>query len=441
MIDLSHLKGERYGVFGLGRTGMAAVKALVAGGARVLAWDDAEPLRAAAAAAGAKIGDLATASLDGMKAIVWSPGAPFLAPAPLPAARAARIAGVPLISDIQLLFDAPGGARFVGVTGSNGKSTTTALIAHILERAGLKVGVGGNLGPPTLGLPSLNADGIYVLEMSSYQLELTPRPRFDIAILLNLEPDHLDRHAGMHRYAAVKRRIFDGAGVAIVGVDDPHGVWLQKRLADRMRVLPISASDSLNGALPGPALLGRHNRQNAAAAYRTAEALGLSHGVIAAGLGDFPGLPHRQELTRRIDRVRYINDSKATNAAATARALASFDRIYWIAGGLPKDGGLKGVEPWLDRIAGVFLIGKAEAEFARQLAAMAPGLPVVRSGALEPAIQAAHKAAQSDPLPSVVLLSPACASFDQFESYEARGAAFRDAVGQLPSARHQGAVA
>ena len=441
MIDLNHLKGQHYGVFGLGRTGLATVKALVAGGVHVVAWDDATTLQDDARLAGAEIENLATRSLDDLAAIVWSPGAPFLAPKPLAAATAARRAGVPIISDIQLLLDAPGGARIVGVTGSNGKSTTTALIGHVLEKAGLPVEVGGNLGPPTLGLDTLDANGVYVLELSSYQLELTPRPRFDIGIFLNLEPDHLDRHAGLHGYATQKRRIFDGEGVAVVGVDDPHGIWLADRLQSLRHVVPISADDDLGSLTLSPALTGRHNRQNAAAAIRTAEALGLSARDIGPGLADFAGLPHRQELTVTMGQVRYINDSKATNAAAATRALDSFDRIHWIAGGLAKDGGLKGIEPWIDRLLGVYLIGDSEQAFAEQLAMMAPGLDVVRAGNLQTALAEAHTAAQTDNRPSVVLLSPACASFDQYQSYEARGDAFRDAVHQLPLPQPQGAAA
>jgi len=453
MIDLSKMKGARYGVFGLGRTGLAAVRALAAGGAYVAAWDDAEPLRAAAAEAGAEIADLAKRPLYDLEAVVWSPGAPFLAPKPLTAAVAARRQGVPLISDIQLLLDAHPDATVLGVTGSNGKSTTTALIAHILDRAGRAVAVGGNLGPPTLGLETLGPDGVYVLELSSYQLELTPRPRFSPALFLNLEPDHLERHGGLHAYARVKRRIFEGSGAAIVGVDDAHGRWLAPRLAPGRTVTTISAEDAnaavhadettlfdaLDGA-PRPAfdfagaaaLAGRHNRQNAAAAYAAARLLGLEPAEIAPALADFPGLPHRQERVRTIGHVDYVNDSKATNAAAAARALASFERIYWIAGGLPKDGGLSGVEPWLERVAGAYLIGEAAPAFAKQLGAMAPGVAAEQCGELDAAVAAAHRAAQADARPSVVLLSPACASFDQFKSYEARGDAFRDAVARLP---------
>ncbi|MBT6314216.1 MAG: UDP-N-acetylmuramoyl-L-alanine--D-glutamate ligase [Alphaproteobacteria bacterium] len=459
MIDLSHLKGRRYGVFGLGRTGMAAVKALVAGGAEVLAWDDTASQRQAAEDAGAELADFATAPLNYLEAIVWSPGAPFLAPKPLPAAMAARRAGVPLISDIQLLLDAAPEVTFVGITGSNGKSTTTALIAHILDVAGCANAVGGNLGPPTLGLETLGAGGVYVLELSSYQLELTPSPRFNIALLLNLEPDHLERHGGLHTYGAIKRTIFNGqpeGSMAIVGVDDAHGRWLEARLAN---ATPVSAGTETPARVyadettlfddgtpvftfkDARALGGAHNRQNAAAAYAACRALGIATADIASGLTSFPGLPHRQELAATLGQVRYVNDSKATNASAAARALASFDRIYWIAGGLAKDGGVSGIEPWLNRIQKAYLIGEAAPAFARQLALMAPSMPVAQSGDVLSALNAAHRDAQADPATSVVLLSPACASFDQFPSYEARGDAFRVAAQRLSQPQPRGAAA
>ena len=459
MIDLSHLKGRRYGVFGLGRTGMAAVKALVAGGVEVLAWDDNAKQRQAAQDAGAELADFATAPLNYLETIVWSPGAPFLAPKPLPAAIAARRAGVPLISDVQLLLDAAPEATFVGITGSNGKSTTTALIAHILDAAGRPNAVGGNLGPPTLRLETLGAGGVYVLELSSYQLELTPNPRFNIAMLLNLEPDHLERHGGMHTYGAIKRTIFDGqpkGSMAIVGVDDAHGRWLEARLANPT---PVSAGTETPARVYADettlfddgapvftfedaiALGGAHNRQNAAATYAACRELGVTTRDISSGLSSFPGLAHRQELVATLGQVRYVNDSKATNASATARALASLGRIYWIAGGLPKDGGVSGIEPWLNRIQKTYLIGEAAPAFERQLAQMAPSMPIEQSGDVVSALNAAHRDAQAAPAASVVLLSPACASFDQFPSYEARGDAFRVAAQRLSQPQQKGAAA
>ena len=459
MIDLSHLKGRRFGVFGLGRTGMATVRALLAAGANVIVWDDNPDLQVSAEKEGAEVVDFKTAPLSFLEAIVWSPGAPFLAPKPLAAASAARRQGVPLISDIQLLLEAGHGAGVIGVTGSNGKSTTTALIGHILERAGKTVAVGGNLGPPALGLEQLNSNGLYVLELSSYQLELTPRPHFDISICLNVEPDHLDRHSGLHNYAAQKRRIFNNCDIAIIGTDDAHGRWLLKHMMrtgttteiSNEKILPEGISAHKNwlyeNALPvfdfrlARALKGQHNQQNAAAAFATARALGLSANEIIPSLQSFGGLPHRQALIRQIKHVSYVNDSKATNAAAAAKALSSFERIYWIAGGLPKDGGLKDTNEWLGRVVKVYLIGQACASFKSQLSQMAPDLTAIELHTIDAALAAAHSDAQRDPKPSVVLLSPACASFDQFKNYEDRGNAFSDLVTNLKSPEPRGAAA
>ncbi len=459
MIDLSHLKGRRFGVFGLGRTGMATVRALLAAGADVIVWDDNPDLQVNAEKEGAEVVDFKVAPLSFLEAIVWSPGAPFLAPKPLAAASAARRQGVPLISDIQLLLEAGHGAGVIGVTGSNGKSTTTALIGHILERAGKTVAVGGNLGPPALGLEQLNSNGFYVLELSSYQLELTPRPRFDISICLNVEPDHLDRHGGLHNYAAQKRRIFNNCGIAIIGTDDAHGRWLLTHLMrtgttteiSNEKILPegISAHENwlYDNARPvfdfrlARALKGQHNEQNAAAAYATARAVGLSANEIIPSLQSFDGLPHRQALIRQIQHVSYVNDSKATNAAAAAKALSSFERIYWIAGGLPKDGGLKDTKEWLGRVVKAYLIGQASASFKSQLSQMAPDLKAIELHTIDAALAAAHSDAQTDPKPSVVLLSPACASFDQFKNYEDRGNAFAGLVNNLKSPEPRGAAA
>ncbi len=459
MIDLSHLKGRRYGVFGLGRTGMAAVRALIAGGAEVIAWDDNSDLLETASREGAETGNFMTAPLAYLEAIVWSPGAPFLAPKPLPAASAARRQGVPLISDVQLLLDAKHGARVIGVTGSNGKSTTTALIGHILQRSGRKVAVGGNLGPPALGLNHLSADGIYVLELSSYQLELTPSPNFDISIFLNLEPDHLDRHSGLHNYAAQKRRIFIGSKSAIIGTDDPHGRWLLERCKKDFPSTEISTNHLLdkgvsinNGWLcedeqpvfafnSAKSLNGKHNQQNAAAAYAAARNLGLSTDEIIPSLENFDGLPHRQALIRNIDRITYINDSKATNSAAAARALSSFGRTFWIAGGLPKDGGLKGIEECLKNVVKAYFFGQAGNSFKNQLSQMAPSIPASEYDTMDEALAAAHNDAHRDFEDSVILLSPACASFDQFNSYEHRGDVFTDLVSKLEAPRSNGAAA
>ncbi len=459
-VPVTQFKGEAVAVMGLGRSGLAAARALVDGGARVRAWDDSDDRRDEAARAGIPLADLAANdAFDDVAALVLSPGIPHTHPAPNPVAARAKAAGCPIIGDIELLFRACPEARFVGVTGTNGKSTTTALLGHILERAGIKVAVGGNLGQPALALARLGADGIYVLEMSSYQLELTPSLRFEVAVLLNVTADHLDRHGGLDGYIAAKRRIFAHQGAdqtAIVGVDDAPGRSIFAALSQGpARVVPISCIGPVAGgvyldgttlvdAMAEPvrpvldvasleALPGRHNAQNAAAAYAAARLLGVEAGAVADGIRSYPGLAHRQQIAAVIDGITFVNDSKATNAEAAAKALSSYETIFWIAGGQAKRGGFAPLLPTLDRVKGAFLIGEAAAEMAEELS---PHLPCQESGTLAAALAAARLAATehgaSDP---VVLLSPACASFDQFRDFEDRGDAFCRLVAALPGER------
>ena len=339
------------------------------------------------------------------------------------------------------------------ITGTNGKSTTTALIGHILAAAGIDVRVGGNLGPPVLAFEPADTKTTMVLEMSSYQLELTPSLVSNVAIMLNISPDHLSRHGGMDGYVAAKARVFAGArrgATAIVGVDDAYSRSLCTALAqasDRC-LLVISGRRPVGGgvyasegllwdAMEGHgkpmldlsearALPGEHNGQNAAAAYATACALGIDIETVARAILDFPGLAHRQEAIATLGGVTYVNDSKATNGEAVARALACYERVYWIAGGRPKEDGLSAVEPWLGRIRRAFLLGEAEETFARALEGK---VAVSRCGTLDRAFAAARAAAEADRgQRPVVLLSPACASFDQFPDFEARGEAFRALV-------------
>jgi len=435
--------GRRYAVMGLGRNGLPVARTLLAMGANVAVWDDQS---AARAASGLALHDPAQ-GLAGFDALVLSPGIPHCLPAPHPAALAAQDAGIPILSDAELLYQAVraagSGARFVGVTGTNGKSTTTALVAEILAGAGMAAAAGGNLGVPALGLPLLGDGGVYVLEMSSYMLERLATLRFDAAALLNLSPDHLDRHGGMAGYIAAKRRVFDRQGpgdLAVVGIDDadsaavaaslsgprvvtvsgkqPAGVWCEAGMlkdADGP-ILPMSEAS----ALPGP-----HNAQNAAAAAALALALGVSRGSVAAGIAAFPGLPHRQQQVAVVDGVAWINDSKATNADAAARALACYDRLVWIAGGVAKAGGIEALRPLLLRVAHAVLIGRDAPILAATLADA--GVPYSMAGTLDAAVPAARAAAIRSHAP-VVLLSPACASFDQFSGFEARGDRFRDLV-------------
>jgi UDP-N-acetylmuramoylalanine--D-glutamate ligase len=460
MIEVATFQGEKVAVMGLARSGLVAAQALQQGGAKVMAWDDAAAKRDAAAAAGVPIVDLGVADFAGVTVLVLSPGIPHTYPKPNPVAARARAAGTRIIGDIELLAQSRRQARYVGITGTNGKSTTTALIGHIVAQAGRPVAVGGNLGTPALSLASLGANGIYVLEMSSYQLELTESLTFDVAVLLNITPDHLDRHGGMDGYVAAKRRIFQRQQkpqTAILGIDDA----LSRAMADALarggaqRVVPISAEtrapggvyveagwlvDDMDGAAKrvlelrrAARLPGAHNWQNAAAAYAATRALGIDTAAVVAGIISFAGLAHRQELIATIDGVAYVNDSKATNADATAKALACYDAIYWIAGGVPKEGGIVSLASFFARIRHAFLIGKATEEFAATLDGR---VPLSRCGELGRAVATARETALAQRKPgAVVLLSPACASFDQFANFEARGDIFRRLVQELPGAR------
>ena len=453
MIDLAIFKDQTVAVMGLGRSGLVAARALVVGGARVAAWDD-DPARREAAA-DLPLADLAAADWSAIAPRGLSPGIPHTWPEPHPAAAAARAAAVEIVGDIELLVRACPEARFIGVTGTNGKSTTTALIGHLLRAAGRRIEVGGNLGTPALALAPLGAAGAYVLEMSSYQLEITPSARFDVAVLLNLSPDHLDRHGGMTGYVAAKRRIFDSGPTdqtAIVGVDDPQSAEIFDDLlagAGR-RVVPISAEIRVEGGVYAAdgrlhdtldrvdrpvvtlsgiqTLPGSHNAQNAAAAYAAVRAMGIGAEAIGDAMPSYPGLPHRQQLAAIVDGVRYVNDSKATNPEAAARALACYDAIYWIAGGRAKEGGLAAIESYLTHIRCAFLIGEAAEQMAEALEGR---VETEFCGDLATAVGRAREVA-ADVEGAVVLLSPACASFDQFPNFEARGDRFRDLAAALP---------
>lgn len=442
--------GQRIAVVGLGKAGLPAALRLAAWGAMVDCWDDGAARRSEAEAAGARIRDLGAAPFD-YDALLLSPGIPHRLPAPHPVAARAASAGVPVLCDVDFLFRAVraagSAARFVGITGTNGKSTTTALLHHLLMLAGIESEVGGNLGPPALGMPLLGDNGVYTLEMSSYMLERIAAIGFNVGVMLNLSPDHLDRHGSMDGYAAAKANIFarQGAGdVAVLGQDDA----MTRAMAPRgpARLVPISGVARAPGGVwaeggllrddagviadlsVAPALPGMHNAQNAAAAVAAALALGADRAGIARGLALFPGLPHRQERVAEIGGVLFVNDSKATNADSAERALASYDRVVWIAGGMAKEGGIESLRPLLPRIAHAFLIGRDAPVLAATLAEA--GVPHEVSGTLEAAVPAAAAVARAGAAP-VVLLSPACASWDQFTGFDARGDAFRALVRSL----------
>lgn len=461
MIDLSLFAGQPVAVMGLARSGLAAARALAAGGAEVRAWDDGEAGRNAASEAGLPLVDLSKAeSWRDVRTLVLSPGIPHTYPAPHASATRAREVGAEIIGDIELLARACPDAQYVAITGTNGKSTTTALLGHILRQAGIRLEVGGNIGRPAMEFAAMGKDEAYVLELSSYQLELTPSLSCNVAILINIAPDHLDRHGGMAGYVAAKRKIFDGqprGATAIVGLDDEPSRRIFDELSaasadSRVRVIGISGTRRVPGGVysvdrvlyddtEGKAkevmrlaevetLPGVHNDQNAAAAYAAACAICVKSPTIIDGIRGFPGLPHRLQLIDKIAGISYINDSKATNAEAAARALASYENIYWIAGGRAKEGGLSALDPYLPHVRKAFLIGEAADYMAAELR---DRVETEISGDLETAIRDARAAALRDGIAgAVVLLSPACASFDQFKDFEHRGIEFQRLVAAMP---------
>ncbi len=461
MIPVRGFEGKRVAVFGLARTGLTAARALVAGGAEVALWDEKASARTDAAAQGLPLEDLALADWSRFDALLLSPGVPLTHPEPHWIVRAARAAEVEIVGDIELFARtvnvAPDWKRpkVAAISGTNGKSTTTALLGHICAVAGKDTRIGGNIGFGVLGLEDMHGGAVYVLELSSYQLDLTSSLKPDAAVLLNISPDHLDRHGGMEGYVEAKRRVFLNqvkGDTAVIGVDDP---WCQRIctdlvVANRRTIRPISAAKSMGRgvyALQGilydatgdrvaevadlaraRALPGRHNWQNAAAAYAAALALGVRGEVAAEALMSFPGLAHRMEDVGRIGRVRFVNDSKATNADAARQAMTAIPRFYWIAGGLPKAGGIAPLEDLFGRIEKAYLIGEAAPEFARILEGRAPYMVC---GDMVHAVAAAYRDAAEAGTEAVVLLSPACASFDQFPDFEVRGDSFRAAVQAL----------
>jgi UDP-N-acetylmuramoylalanine--D-glutamate ligase len=436
--------GRRYAVVGLGRNGLPAARTLRELGAELTVWDDKAEARDAAIDF-----DVREPDMDGLDALVLSPGIPHRLPRPHPMAARAFAAGVPVLSDAELLFEAVRAAgstaRFVGITGTNGKSTTTALLAHILQGAGVTVAAGGNLGTASLALPLLGQDAVYVLEMSSYMLERLATLRFDAAAMLNLSADHLDRHGNMAGYTVAKRAIFNrqrAGDTAVVGIDDPDSRLLAASLPGRVTTIStlgpadyrargstLLAGDTVIADLAGArALPGGHNAQNAAAAAALSDALGVPRQALVAGLMSYPGLPHRQEQVATIDGVTFVNDSKATNADSTARALACYDRVIWIAGGTAKEGGIASLAGLFPRVAHALLIGRDAKLLAADLAAHC--VPTDDVGSLEQAVAAAWGLARGGAAP-VVLLSPACASWDQFTGFDQRGDRFRDLVRQI----------
>jgi UDP-N-acetylmuramoylalanine--D-glutamate ligase len=463
MTPVTTFAGKTLALFGLGGSGLATALALKEGGARVIACDDNPAKMAEANAKGIETSDLRNVDWSQFSSFILSPGVPLTHPEPHWSAKLARQAGVEIIGDIELFCRerakiAPN-APFVAITGTNGKSTTTALIAHILREAGRDVQMGGNIGTAILSLEP-PADGrIHVIECSSFQIDLAPSLSPTIGVHLNLSPDHIDRHGTMELYAAIKERLVAKAGLAVIGVDDPmsraiadaceaKGVNVARISVERLGVKGVFAEGEtlvgVTGADAAPianlsgigTLRGAHNAQNAAAAVAIALALNVSPEEIRSGLHTFPGLPHRMEEVGCIGETLFINDSKATNADSTEKALKSFDDILWILGGKPKEGGIEPLTSYFPKIRKAYLIGAASDEFAKTLGA---DVPHVHCGTLDKAVAQAASDAQALGSPAVVLLSPACASYDQFPNYEVRGNHFRDLVRALPGIEARGA--
>ncbi|HTW34641.1 MAG TPA: UDP-N-acetylmuramoyl-L-alanine--D-glutamate ligase [Rhizomicrobium sp.] len=463
MIPVRTFANADVAVFGLARSGVSSVAALKAGGARILAWDDNQAGREAAEKAGARVIPHEQWPWERLKALILSPGVPLTHPAPHDVVVRARASGVEVIGDIELFAREirpdpakPGRAPVIAVTGTNGKSTTTALIGHILNACGFAAEIGGNIGKPVLDLAPPNGRTIYVLEISSYQIDLAPGLEPDIAVLTNITPDHIDRHGSMENYVAVKARLLertDAQGNAVIGVDDPYTASIHTRLAARGRAetVPVSVGKVLgrgvfavDGALYdawgsrasramdlslATHLPGAHNWQNAALAFAATKPFVKDTRSIVQAIASFPGLAHRIEDVGRVGKVRFVNDSKATNADAAERALVCFNDIFWIAGGRPKAGGIESLVQHFPRIRKAYLIGEAAGEFARTLdGRVTYEIAATLDQAVNSAAADARLASVSTP---VVLLSPACASFDQFRDFEARGDAFRAAVSKL----------
>ena len=428
MIVASDWAGKTFAVLGLARSGAATVSALFAGGGRVVAWDS-EPAKREAFAAHDGLSIAPLDDMSGFDALVVSPGVPLNTH---PLAAAARAAGVPVIGDIELFAQARKNLpphKVVGITGTNGKSTTTALVHHILKTAGVPTLMGGNIGLPILGQAPLPEGGVYVLELSSYQIDLTQSLDCDVAVLLNITPDHLDRYDGFAGYAASKARLFamQTAGlVAVVGTGDEASANIAQGLAGRTDDLVTIAPDTVIDQRRWPALHGPHNAQNAQAAIAVTRALGIDEAAIEAGLASYASLPHRMQHVATRNGVAFVNDSKATNPESTAPALAAFPRVHWIVGGKRKGDDLDACAAHLDHVVAAYTIGEAAPLFFDLLKDKVP--VVEQSGTLEAAV--VHAAAAARP-GDTVLLSPACASFDQFRDYEARGDAFRAAVEAL----------
>jgi UDP-N-acetylmuramoylalanine--D-glutamate ligase len=464
MTPVTSFHGKHAAVFGLGTSGFVTAQALVAGGARVAVWDDNEHAREKARAAGLRIENLALADWRNFDSLVLSPGVPLTHPAPHWTVLKAIQAGVEIIGDIELFCRerhkiAPA-SPFVAITGTNGKSTTTALVAHLFTSFGFAVEVGGNIGTPILALAPPAQECVHVVECSSFQIALSPSLNPSVGVLLNITPDHLDRHGTMENYAAIKARLVENADLAVIGIDDgvtsgiaderikvgrktvsvsvtktaiEDGIVLD---GDRLMRRSGGRSTQIAGLAGIASLRGAHNGQNAAAAVAALGPHGFELERVAQGLRSFPGLPHRLEEVGRKGKVLFVNDSKATNADAAEKALRSFDKVFWIIGGRAKEGGIEPLRPLFGKVVKAYLIGEASENFAQTIG---NSFPYESCGTLEGAVPAAARDALASELAEpVVLLSPACASFDQFPDFEKRGDRFRALVEALLTRKKSG---
>lgn len=462
MIPVDTCAGKNVAVFGLGQNGIATARALLAGGAKVAAWDDNKIARKAAEKKNIPLLDLYEADWNTFDLFVPSPGVPLTHPEPHVLVQKANASAIQIVGDAELFawqvsaLPAATRPKVIAVTGTNGKSTTTSLIAHALDRCGFQSVAGGNLGDSILSLPALRSDRYYVLELSSYQLDLTNTLKPNVAVFLNISEDHLDRHGGMDGYVRAKQRIFANQSeddFAVIGVDDCRSQKVCTKISavGGPTVTPISVGKALGRgayAIDGmlydgtvrpsaqiidlrtiDALPGRHNWQNAVAAYATVRRFVSDDRAVAKSFLTFSGLPHRLEQVRRIGNLKFVNDSKATNAEAVSHALATYDNIFWIAGGVAKSGGIRSLEPFFSHIRKAYLIGEAAREFST---ALDKKIPHKKCDNLKVAVEKAYSDARESGLAeAVVLLSPACASFDQFLNFEERGEAFRIIVSGL----------
>jgi UDP-N-acetylmuramoylalanine--D-glutamate ligase len=464
MTPVTSFNGEHAAVFGLGASGFITAQALVEGGARVAVWDDNEHAREKGRAAGLRIENLALADWRNFTSLVLSPGVALTHPSPHWTVLKARQAGVEIIGDIELFCRerrkiAPG-SPFVAITGTNGKSTTTALVAHLFRTFGCAVEIGGNIGIPILALAPPAQERVHVVECSSFQIALAPSLNPSVGVLLNITPDHLDRHGTMENYAAIKAKLVENADLAVIGIDDglTSGVAGELMKAGRKTVCVSVTKTAIEDGivLDGDCLMwrdggrstriagvagiaslrGEHNGQNAAAAIAALGPRGFDLKRVAQGLRSFPGLPHRLEEVGRKGKVLFINDSKATNADAAEKALRSFDRVFWILGGRAKEGGIEPLRPLFGKVVKAYLIGEASENFAQTIG---DSFPYESCGTLEGAIPTAARDALASQLAEpVVLLSPACASFDQFPDFEKRGDRFRALVEALLAGKKSG---